>query len=184
MSIDLGPERIVMTDGLQPFAVKSARGSIFVQAQLRFPPGYVPPARNAYPGLPGSIVSRDGAKTWTRWVYKPKTDSKVFAPTDSANWNSMLTPASGANGPIFEGAAVQISNGPVLIQEWVATDGPDADGWYSAQLWESHDDFETFEGPIPSRIHLPEGKGGFDDGGHPYAGLTFHRTIIEHPNGD
>ena len=182
MSVELGSERIIFTDGLQPFVIRSAKGTLFVQAQLRFPPGYVPAARNAYPGIPGSVVSRDGGQTWARWVFKDKKSAGSYLPTESTNWNAVLTPA--AVGPIFEGAAVPLRNGPVLLQEWIAPEGPDAAGWYDAQVWESHDDLETFEGPIASRIHLPEGKGGFDDGGHPYSGLTFHRTILELPGGD
>ena len=31
---------------------------------------------------------------------------------------------------------------------------------------------------------MPEGKGGFDDGGNPVNGLFVHRTLLEMPNGD
>lgn len=180
MPITLGPERHIFSDGLQPFVILTDKGTLLVQAQLRFPPGFIPAEKNAYPGIPGNAVSRDGGKTWTRWYYKTKTD-KPFAPTENPAWNVLLTPTQ--IGPIFEGAALQITRGPVLIQEWVAQ-GPSDDGWFDAQVWESHDDLDTLDGPFPSRIHLPLAKGGFDDGGRPYSGLTFHRTILEHPSGD
>jgi hypothetical protein len=39
-------------------------------------------------------------------------------------------------------------------------------------------------GPFEARFFVPEGKGGFDDGGNPVDGLFIHRTLLEIPNGD
>jgi len=165
-NVQIGPERIILTDGLQPFAFRTSKGTLVAQAQLSFPPGYKPPAKNAYPGLPGTVVSRDGGQTWRRWSYAAR---------------------AGANegiGPIFEGAATELRDGTILILDWIV-DGPSADGRiWTGQLWESRDDFRTVTGPTPFAVELPQAKVGFDDGGHPYAGITFHRTALELPGGD
>lgn len=177
MPIDVGPERQVFSDALQPFMLVTGQGTIFIQGQLRFPPGYQPPAANAYPGIPGNVISRDGGKTWTRWKYERPGDA-AYRPTGQPAVDAYLTRPE--VGPIFEGAAVALRDGTVLIHEWIAQ-GPDAGGTYTSRLWESRDDLATLEGPFATRVHLPEGKGGFDDCGHPYSGLTFHRTILELP---
>ena len=39
-------------------------------------------------------------------------------------------------------------------------------------------------GPLVCRIDLPQAKGGFDDTGRPYSGVTFHRTILALPGGE
>ncbi len=180
MNITLGPERIIFTDAIQPFAHQAANGNLLIHAQLRFPPGFQWPKENAYPGVLGAIISRDLGATWQRWVHKPANQS--FAPTDNAAINAVLSPAD--PGPITEGASVQLKNGPVLIQEWTAHKGPDQHGNYVAKVWESHDNLQTVTGPFDSHISLPDSKGGFDDSGHPYTGLTFHRTILQLPTGE
>jgi hypothetical protein len=81
------------------------------------------------------------------------------------------------------GAATALSDGTVLLVEWIA-DGPDAEGNFTAWLWESCDDLETLEGPLAATVHLPQAKTGYDDGGHPYTGVTFHRTLLEMPGGE
>ena len=144
------------------------------------PPGFQWPKENAYPGILGAIISQNQGASWQRWLHKPKDSS--FAPTDNAVINAVLSPAD--PGPISEGASVQLKNGPVLIQEWTAHKGPDKQGNYTCRLWESFDNLQTFSGPIDSHIALPGSKGGFDDCGHPYSGLTFHRTILQLPSGD
>ena len=161
MKIEVGPERIVHTDGIQPFMFQSVKGTLFNQSQLSFPPGYVPPAKNSFPGLPGNVISRDQGRTWKLW--KPKPDQGM--------------------GPTIEGAVVQLKDGRVAIFDWIA-DGPSSDGIFTGQRWESGDDCETFDGPKSFTIHLPEARGGFDDSGHPYSGLTFHRTVLQLPSGD
>ena len=180
MKITLGPERIIFTDAIQPFAIQSSNGNLIIHAQLRFPPGFQWPKENAYPGILGAIISQNQGASWQRWLHKPKDSS--FAPTDNAVINAVLSPAD--PGPISEGASVQLKNGPVLIQEWTAHKGPDKQGNYTCRLWESFDNLQTFSGPIDSHIALPGSKGGFDDCGHPYSGLTFHRTILQLPSGD
>lgn len=159
-TLKVGPERMVLTDGLQPFAFKGAGDTIVVQAQLTFPPGYEPPAHNSFPGLPGNAVSRDGGQTWQRW--KPKPEQGL--------------------GPVIEGSAKLLRDGTILLLDWIA-DVPDESGKWRGQLWESHDNFETVQGPINCTIDMPLAKAGYDDGGHPYSGVTFHRSLLELPDG-
>ncbi|MEO6907334.1 MAG: sialidase family protein [Abditibacteriaceae bacterium] len=160
LQVDIGPERIVMTDGLQPFGFKTRSGSIVVQAQLAYPPGQRP-ERDVFPGLPGTVVSRDGGKTWRRW--QPATEQGL--------------------GPMIEGAVTTLRDGTTVLLEWLAST-PDENGKRTARLWASSDDFETLQGPSLCAVDLPQAVTGFDDGGLPYSGVTFHRTLLELPHGD
>jgi hypothetical protein len=160
-SVEVGPERIVRTDGLQPCLFRSSRGVLFAQCHLTFPPGYRKPAANAFPGIPDSVISRDNGDTWQRWS----------------------VPEAQAPGPITSGAIVELRDGPVLMFEWMAK-GPDDHGTFHGKLWESRDDLATVSGPMPFRVLLPQGRAGYDDGGHPYPALTFHHTVLELPEGD
>jgi hypothetical protein len=161
MKINVGPERMVLTDGLQPFMFRTSRGTIFVQAQLSYPSNYVKPAANVYPGPPGSAVSRDGGKTWSRWF--PKAEQEP--------------------GPCIEGAVTELPNGDVMLIDWIA-EGPDEKGTFVGKRWVTRDDFVTIEGPEPCTATIPNAKAGFDDNGHPYRAVTFHRSIVAMPNGD
>lgn len=162
MRITIGPERHVFSDGLQPFMLRTDKGTLFVQAQLSMPPGYKPPAKNAAPGLAGCVVSRDNGKTWTRW--KPENF------TSEVEW-------------YYEGAATTRRDGTTMFVEWVAG-GPDASDTFRGRLWESRDDLKTLDGPVPFTAHVPNAKAGFDDNGRRYEALTFHRTLLELPGGD
>lgn len=161
LQIKVGPERIVHTDGIQPFMFQSSKGTLFNQSQLSFAPGYVSPAKNRFPGLPGNVISRDRGATWKLWKPKPEQ----------------------GEGPTIEGATVELKDGRILMFDWIA-DGPTAEGDFTGSLWESPDDCETFDGPMEFHIRLPEARGGFDDAGHPYSGLTFHRSVLQLPSGD
>jgi hypothetical protein len=161
LEVTIGPEQILLPGGLQPFMFQSHKGTLVVQAQMPFPPGYVQPAKNAYPGYPGSIRSTDFGKSWKPW--KPTSEQGA--------------------GPIFEGNVTQLKDGTILIVEWVA-EGPQPDGNFIGKLWESGNDWETLKGPFESKVFLPQAKSGFDDGGRPYGGVNFHRTLIEMPNGE
>jgi hypothetical protein len=176
--VEVGPERIVLTDGLQPFMVRSASGAIWVMAQTTAPPGFVLPPRNAMALVPGYVVSRDGGRTWRRWQTLAMKDATV-GPGELGLQETRFR----LGMPMFEGAAMALCDGTVLLMEWIA-DGPDEAGNFTAHVWESHDDLETFAGPYPSIIPLPQAKIGYDDCGHPYTGVTFHRTLLELPGGD
>jgi len=159
-NVQIGPERIVLTDALQPFAFKGDGDTLVVQGQLSFPPGYVPPAKNSFPGIVGVAVTRNNGDTWQRW--KPAPEQGM--------------------GPVIEGSATLLRDGTILVLEWIA-DVPDESGLWRGQIWESADNFETLQGPFQTKIDLPLAKSGFDDGGHPYAGVTFHRSLLELPDG-
>jgi len=176
--VEVGPERIVLTDGLQPFMVRSGSGAIWVMAQTTTPPGFVPPPRNAMPMVPGYVISRDGGRTWRRWVTPAMKDAAV-GPGELGLPETRFR----LGMPMFEGSATVLRDGTVLLMEWIA-DGPDEQGNFTGNVWESHDDLETFAGPYPSTIALPQAKIGYDDCGNPYTGVTFHRTLLELPDGD
>jgi hypothetical protein len=84
---------------------------------------------------------------------------------------------------MIEGAGAVLQDGTVLICEWIA-DGPDEQGNFTMHTWESRDNLATLEGPFPGIIPLPQAKIGYDDCGHPYTGVTFHRTLLQLPCGD
>ena len=161
IKLTIGPEISVLPGGLQPFMFQSDRGTLVVQAEMPNPPGYVPPARNAYPGYPGTVRSTDQGRTWERW--QPDPNQGI--------------------GPIFEGNVASLRDGTILLFEWIG-DGPRPGGYFQGNVWESRDDWKTMRGPTASQIHLPQAKGGFDDGGKPYGGVDVHRTLIELPDGD
>jgi hypothetical protein len=64
LKLAVGPERIILPGYLQPFLFQSAGGTLILQAQMPFPRGYMPPPMNAYLGIPGTIGSIDGGRTW------------------------------------------------------------------------------------------------------------------------
>jgi len=161
LELTIGLEQMMLPGGLQPFMFQSGKGTLIVQAQMPFPAGYVQPAKNAYPGYPGNIRSTDLGKSWKPW--KPTSEQGA--------------------GPIFEGNVTQLKDGTILIVEWIA-EGPEPDEYFRGKLWESRDDWETLTGPFQAKVFLPQAKSGFDDGGRPYGGVNFHRTLIEMPNGD
>jgi hypothetical protein len=71
LRVEVGPEKIILTDGLQPFLFRTKQGTLVAQAQLSFPPNHVHLEHDWYPGLPGTVVSRDQGKTWCRWMPSP-----------------------------------------------------------------------------------------------------------------
>jgi hypothetical protein len=160
LRISIGPEQIILPGGLQPFMFKSDKGTLVLQAQLPFPKDYVQPEKNAYPGYPGTVRSVDGGRTWQVW---------------------QPAPDQGA-GPIIEGSVANLRDGTILLIEWVA-EGPQPGGYFFGKVWESSDEWSTLKGPFRASIHLPQAKSGFDDGGRPYGGVNFHRTLIELPDG-
>ncbi len=162
--ITVGPERMLLADGLQPFLLLTRGGTMFVQGQLTAPPGFVRAKQNVIPGdgVSGNVISRDRGRTWERW--QPK------------QWQKRQ--------PFFEGAFLQRRDGTIQMFEWVATPTPRR-GKCNVFLWESDDELKTLRGPIRSTVHLPQAKSdGFDDGGRPYTGITMHRTVLELPGGD
>ena len=128
---------------------------------MPYSPGYPLPARNIFPGLPGTVVSRDGGATWASWQPRPEQGL----------------------GPVVEGAIVQLEDGAIRAFDWIA-DGPMPEGGFVGTWWETTDEWRSVRGPLVCRIDLPQAKGGFDDTGRPYSGVTFHRTILALPGGE
>ena len=155
LKIVVQPEIKIITEGLQPFMFVSRRGTLVVQAQL-------PTAeKKTFPGRWGTVRSTDGGRSWQAW-----------APAKEQG-----------EGPFIEGSVGQLRDGTILILEWVAR-GPQGNGNFIGKIWESKDEWKTISGPLEAKFYLPEGKGGFDDGGNPVNGLFIHRTLLEMPNGD
>jgi len=84
-------------------------------------------------------------------------------------------------GPIFEGTAVQLRNGPILVVNYAA-DGPNPRGQWWGRMWESDDDFNSVK-PLSMLIDLPDARQDIGDSGHRY-GVRMHRTLMELPNAD
>ena len=63
---EVGPELILLADGLQPFMFRTGSGAIVVQAEMSYPPGAIQQDKDPYPGLPGTVVSRDNGATPSR----------------------------------------------------------------------------------------------------------------------
>lgn len=154
LSVTIGPEILMIPDGLQPFMLQTASGRLIAQAQLKVPPA------TPYPGIYANVVSDDGGATWQPW-------RQENIPGGS---------------PFYEGCAAQLRDGTVVWLEYAAT-GPDENGDWTASLWESRDDLRTLQGPIKASFHLPQAKGGFDDDGNPAGNVFFHRSLLELPDG-
>src|SRR5688572_10361130 len=152
LTVSVGPERIVLTDGLQPFLFSTRAGTLVAQAQLTYPPNHVHAERDWYPGLPGTVVSRDGGKSWRRWLPSPELRTGPHQGGEVGEHHGWRHGARGL-GPIFEGAATQLRDGTILVLNY-ATDGPSSEGTWWAKLWESDDDFTTVRGPIYVTIDM------------------------------
>jgi hypothetical protein len=115
----------------------------------------------AYPGVWKTVRSTDHGQSWHSW-----------------------SPAKGqGEGPFTEGNVAQGKDGKILVLEWLAR-GPDSNGYFTGNIWESRDDWLSLEGPYPAKMYVPEGKAGVDDGGDAISGIFLHRTLVEMPNGD
>jgi hypothetical protein len=161
--VTVGPERMVLTDGLQPFMFRSSKGTLFLQAQFTGPPGFKCRPKDVIPGdgTCGNVISRDNGKTWQRYV--PDV------------WRQQM--------PYFEGSYGELRDGTILLVEWIGR-GPSPRGDFRIHLWESDDEMRSWRGPVAGRLHMAQAKTrGYDDGGRPYSGLTLHRGLLEMPNG-
>ena len=161
LKIDIEPERVIFTDGLQPFMFRTAKGTLWFQAGTTPPPGWIAPQKNVAPPV-CNLVSRDDGKTWKR---------------------ARLAPEQGGGPIVLGGMCASLTDGREYLLEWMA-DGPDARGEWRGKYWESRDDMATLSGPKPAIIHLPLGRGGFDDSNQPYSGMTIHRSLLQLPGGD
>src|ERR1051325_11202901 len=161
LRVTVGPERMVLTDGIQPFLFYSNKGTLFLQAHLSALPEFLATKPNGV-GIVGNVISRDGGDTWHRW--RPK------------EWQK--------RPPHFEGAFTQLSDATILMIERLA-EPTQRRGTFAVNVWESSDDLKTLGISIRATIDLPQARArGYDDGGNPCAGFTFHRGLLELPGGD
>src|SRR5688572_12613656 len=66
LRVKVGPERIILGDGLQPFGFRTRKGTLYLQAQTSPTPGFKLASNNPIPGYGhfASVVSRNHGKTW------------------------------------------------------------------------------------------------------------------------
>jgi hypothetical protein len=159
LHLDFGPERMVLHGGLQPSILCTSRGTLIVQGQIA--QKSLPSTRMAYPSALRTVISRDGGASWTTFPLKP-----------------------GTNGLNLEGGAIQLRDGTILALDTYVTPGP-ADGQGVGQLYTSHDDWQTLDGPTDVPFDLPDADfyASSDDGGHPYTAERVHRRFVELPDG-
>jgi hypothetical protein len=158
--LSFGPEQLVLLGGLQPSMVITKTGAIIVQSQL--PEHPLPSKHYTYPSALGTVISRDAGSGWTRIPLKP-----------------------GENGLNMEGGVIQLRNGDLIgLDTYVEPGAHPGEG--HGQLYVSHDDWHTLEGPIDITFNLPGVvfTGSSDDSGRPHKAVRLHRRILELPNGD
>ena len=159
LRLDFGEEHLVLAGGLQPSLLCTRAGTIIVQAQIPEKP--FPTPRMHYPYALATVVSRDGAKTWTRIPLKP-----------------------GENGLNMEGGIVQLRDGTILSLDTYLIPGQRPEQGLG-QLYISKDEWRTVEGPKDATFDLPNTDfPSKDDGGRPHEAQRLHRRILELPNGD
>jgi len=159
LRLDFTEEQLVLAGGLQPSMLCMKSGDIVVQGQTPEKP--IPTERMHYPYALATVVSRDGAKTWTQIPLKP-----------------------GDNGLNMEGGIVQLRDGTILSLDTYIIPGKGA-GEAIGQLYTSRDDWRTVHGPQDASFDLPGSSyPSKDDGGRPHAAQRLHRRILELPNGD
>lgn len=159
LRLDFTEERLVLEGGLQPSMLVMRSGDIVVQAQVPEPP--FPSERMHYFSALGTVVSRDGAKTWTRLPLRP-----------------------GDNGVNLEGGITQLRDGTIVALDTYLVPRADPEK-ASGHLYVSRDDWRTVEGPLDAEFSLPGAVyPSSDDGGRPHRAQRLHRRILELPGGD
>lgn len=159
LRFDFTEERLVLAGGLQPSMLVTKAGTIIVQGQLPEKP--FPSQRMHYPYALGTVISRDGAKTWTPIPLKP-----------------------GDNGLNMEGGIVQLRDGTILSLDTYMTPGKSYEQGLG-QIFTSRDEWRTVDGPQEAVFDLPNADfPSKDDGGRPHEAQRLHRRILELPNGD
>lgn len=160
VKLEFGDERLIFEGGLQPFVQVTHSGAMFAQVQTPKKAG--PQKRMAYPSVLATVLSHDAGRTWAQ-----------------------VPGEVGVNTPNLEGGLVQLRDGTLLALDTYVTPGPKP-GTGVGQLYRSHDDWRTIEGPIEATFNIPgvNFTGSTDDGGRPYEAMRLHRRILEMPNGD
>lgn len=169
--LTIGPERVILPDGAQPYMFRSAKGTLIVQVPMF---GLTPP-----------VLQPDGT---SRWIYRDKNGfytkiCTVRSTDDGETWTVWNPPMDPEDGPITEGTMAQLKDGTIMALQWIAH-GPTKDGFFIGKVWESRDEWVTLDGPFESKVYLPRGAVAHDDTDLPFPGYNFHRTLLEMPNGD
>lgn len=163
LQLTMGKPTVVMTNGgYQPYLFSTKRGTLFCQAQLDEKP-FDTKGKMVYPMRIGTAISRDGGTTWKRWTHKENHDD-VF----------------------IEGGAVQMEEGTIIMLDTFVMPGVKMDHGIG-ELWRSHNDLQSLEGPIDVDFYLPtvQWGGSTDDVATIHRNwVRLHRSIIEMPNGD
>jgi glycosyltransferase involved in cell wall biosynthesis len=159
LRFDYGDEILILPGGLQPSLLRTASGSLVVQAQI--PRKAFDSARMHYPWAMETRISRDDGKKWLLFPAPPNE-----------------------NGVNIEGGAIQLHDGTILALDTYITPGK-REGEGIGQLYTSTNDWQTLEGPEDVSFQLPGAQfyGSKDDGGHPHDAQRLHRRILELPNG-
>lgn len=160
LQLRFGEEQLILPRGLQPSMLCTSTGALVLQAQVPDKP--FPSNRMTYPYAMSTVVSRDNGKTWTPIPLKP-----------------------GDNGLNMEGGIVQLRDGTILALDTYIMPGPSDEQGFG-QLYTSHDDWRTVQGPkdVPFDLQGVTFEGSSDDGGRPHKAQRLHRRIIELANGD
>ncbi|MBO9609516.1 MAG: exo-alpha-sialidase [Paenibacillaceae bacterium] len=152
-------EQMVWNGGLQPFLVRTRKGTMICQLQM--PERSHNDGRIVFHWRIATIVSRDGGVTWQAVSRKP-----------------------GENELYMEGGGTELRDGSIVMLDTYVT--PHADSGYGAGLMNiSRDEWKTVEEPVDMLFHLPDVNFyGNDDGGNPHHAIRLHRRVIELPDGD
>lgn len=159
--LEFDKEQLVIDDGVQPSMIITKKGSIVVQSSIRHQ--VIFPTKRMSSIFPrGTVVSRDGAKTWKTIRLKP-----------------------GENGHFMESDPIQLRDGTIMAMDTYVTPGKKPDEGLGL-LYYSTDEWHSLQGPEEITFHLPgvNFHASSDDGGHPHEAVRLHRTILELPNGD
>src|SRR5262245_3405659 len=161
LQVSLGPTVTVLESGIFPYMFLSRERTLVVQGTVPRPPGTPLPERSDFGGIPRTVRSTDGGKTWQAWLPRPDQ----------------------GEGPTINNTPVQLKDGSILIFHWIAE--YHRGGLAIGKRWKSTDDWRTVTGPEETRFHVPDGVGaGYGDNGLPYSTLWFDRSVLELPNGD
>lgn len=150
----------VCPDGLQPFLFISNEGTILVQNHTSRKTNGT--RRQNFHWQNDTMISRDGGHTYERFIFDPNADD-----------------------PYMEGGMVQRPDGSILLMDTYVVSDPDREDWGIGEAWISHDDMQTFEGPIKTAYHIPDVDFtcSSDDGGHKHDAIRLHRSLINLPDG-
>ena len=156
----VGPRVLAAEGGLQPFLFCSDQGTLVLHVQLPEEPLGTRPV--LFPSRMATFVSRDEGQTWQRFLHDPAKDDVNL-----------------------EGGVLQLSDGTIVMFDTYVLPGAAPDTGLG-ELWRSHDDWRTLEGPFYVGFDLPRINfdASTDDTGRSHRAARLHRSFLEMPNGD